>query len=182
MGKVRIKQINKVEAQPPKKAKAAELKSEKSVLEPELAADEPDKTEKAKSLSYKKQRKHPRVVAGRSKAYQQTAKLIDKNQEYEIDKALKLLAKINRGQSLEAHLRVKNKGIKGKIKLSSGKELVYKTEKKQPLIHLKIGQLVDGEVSLLNDLRALTGQIGIGQIEEFYLKTSQSPSLKVKIA
>lgn len=75
---------------------------------------------------------------------------------------------------------ITDKPEEAKKKLEAG-QLRYKTETKEPLIHLVIGKVSFGEKKLLENLEAFIKTIKPGQIKKAVLTSTHSPAIKLEI-
>lgn len=75
---------------------------------------------------------------------------------------------------------ITDKPEEAKKKLEAG-QLRYKTEPKEPLIHLVIGKISFGEKKLLENLEAFIKTIKPGQIKKAVLTSTHSPAIKLEI-
>jgi len=112
----------------------------------------------------------------RSKKYQSITKKYKLDQLYDIESALKLLPKINlaefkKSPSIEFHLTLLKPGTYGK----------YKTERKFPLVHLKLGQLNQKTENLIQQVQEIINSIGPNKIRKAVLSTTISPGIKIKV-
>lgn len=68
------------------------------------------------------------------------------------------------------------------VKKYEGGQITFKTEPKNPIIHLSVGKLSFGEEKLTQNIKALLSAIQTSRIKKAVLKSTMSPGIKVDIA
>lgn len=133
--------------------------------------DSPKLADKKKKS--KKKVSRPKKV--RSKRYQSLRKLVKPGRAYPLAEAIESLKKTAKAQfeeTVELHLTTTEIG-----KLT--KEL--KTEKKFPLVHLKIGKTSWPKKKLADKIQALLKTIGINRIRKAVLTSTMGPGIKIDL-
>jgi large subunit ribosomal protein L1 len=124
MGKVKQVIMGDIEAEEKARAKAAVKREQKKIREGETV----EKVEAVKTVEKKPVKK---IVTGPGKNYQKAASVIDKNKFYSPADAIKLIkevafAKFN--ETIELHINVKEKGLRGNVNLPHGTGKVVKVK------------------------------------------------------
>lgn len=280
MGKIRTKLIGLEEIEKKQKEEAKIRREEKKKKEEKIrpvggkggermkqvavSEEALAKMEKAKKiLEEKKSEKEEKKATKkklskrvRGKKYQKAKEKIDKNKKYSLEEGVSLLKKVkyaNFDESVELHINVVEKGLKGEVifphgigkqtrvaivndqvlkEIEKGKidfdvlithpqympKLVklakilgprglmpnpksgtitenpealaqkyqkgsvrFKTEPKFPIIHQVVGKISFEDKKLVENIQALISAIGRSKIVSLYLKSTMSPSIKIKI-
>jgi large subunit ribosomal protein L1 len=71
---------------------------------------------------------------------------------------------------------------KRKAELEKGATLTYRTEAKNPIIHLTIGNLDQKDKELIENLTTILTSIGATKIKSAFLKSTMSPSIKLELS
>lgn len=127
-------------------------------------------------IKKEKARKKPSKLRVRSRRYQALRKLIKPDKLYPLPEAIELLKKVSNAkfkETVELHLVVLETG-----KLTKD----IKTEKKAPLVHLKIGKTSWPNKKLEEAIQGLLKAIDINKIKKAVLTSSMGPGIKIDIS
>jgi len=123
-----------------------------------------------------------------SKRYQELKKLVKPDKFYPLPEAVELLKKMATAQfeeTVEIHLVTFDTGVLGKTELfeKSGKKkkVIIKTEKKFPLIHLKIGKVNWPKAELLENIQSLIKAISVNRVKKAVLTSTMGPGIKLSL-
>lgn len=64
----------------------------------------------------------------------------------------------------------------------STSQTTIKTEKKSPVIHTAVGKVSQSDADILENIETVLGAVNTRQVLKIYLKSTMSPSVKVKVA
>ena len=65
-------------------------------------------------------------------------------------------------------------------KLSAG-QMSYKTEAKDPIIHVSVGKVSFEQVHIEENIKTIVTSIGASKINQAFLKSTMSPGIKVMV-
>ena len=180
MGKKRTKDMSAETASPQEKGKLSALPEAESAVGAELTAVKAPQA--ASSASTPPHQPSPRrdqtSSSRRSRRYREAATGCDKSQNYSPTEALIILKKINLTRfdpTVEVHLNLDAdpKKLKETKKTLPGVKKIDGT-----IAHAKLGKLSEKPEVLTDKLNQLVQSAG--KIKSIYLKTTMSPSLRIK--
>lgn len=150
--------------------------------EKELGKDTVKKAKKSAKAAAKP-KKQPR-----SQRYLAAKKQVDRQKDYPISEAIKLVKKTSISKfegKIELHLNIKEKGLKRQVALpfpvNKEKKLTITSEKKFPLVHLIIGKAETKNQALAENFEAILKTIGRNNIQKAVLTSTMGPGIKVII-
>ncbi len=149
MGKVKTRILGLEDIEEKQKRQQKEKAAQKKALKEKDKKEEVKKEEEKKLDSEKKslsKKTKTTQAKSRSRRYLQAKKLVDTNKFYFIDEAVSLLKKMKTAkfdESVELHLVVDEKGLKGEVELpfSTGKTIRVKIVDDQVLAEIEKGKL-----------------------------------------
>lgn len=148
MGKVKTRILGLEEIEEKQKRQQKEKAAQKKALKEKNKKEEVKKEEKEEEKVVLEKKSLSKITKSkpRGKRYLEAKKLVDKNKFYSIDEAVSLLKKMKTAkfdESVELHLVVDEKGLKGEVELpfSTGKTVRVKIVDDKVLAEIEKGKL-----------------------------------------